>query len=574
MTNIHILSPQIANMIAAGEVVERPASVVKELVENAIDAAATVIEIKIKQAGRGAILIEDNGNGMEKEDAILAFTRHATSKINSKNDLFKIATLGFRGEALPSISSVSKVTLTTSNGKNEGTTLTMMHNKLADIKVSPSKKGTSILVENLFYNTPARLKHLKSDTTELAHIVAIINKLAMGYPHIVFRLYHHDNLLFHTSGRGDLLEVIAQIYGADFAKDLTPVSFEDQDFKVTGYVGKNYVSRPSRKYIQCLLNNRPIRLPMLYSVLQQVYHPLIPSDRFPIAILHIAADYQLVDINVHPSKNEVRLSKDDALTLLLKEGLKQALFTKASFPQINLESKEIQSAPLIFKQPSLPLEAGHQFVEKEPLWLQENAAPYTTTTTPLLKQLRAVGQVHGTYIVAQSEDGFYLVDQHAAVERVQYETLSALYEKDISTSALLIPYIIELSYHDIVRLKDKLDVFGQLGMGVELFGNNALRITSLPTWIKKEDVHEYIAALIEAIFQGNDSFFYLRSHSIATLACRSSLKSNQYLTLEAMQSLLDALMACKNPHNCPHGRPTMLFYSTYELEKLFKRTGF
>lgn len=574
MAKIHILSPQIANMIAAGEVVERPASVVKELVENAIDAQATYIHVALKQSGKLSILVEDDGHGMEQEDAVLAFTRHATSKIHTKQDLFQIRSLGFRGEALPSIASVSQVTLLTSTGQSAGTKLVLHPNQPPLIRIAPSKKGTAILVENLFYNTPARLKHLKSDTTELGHVIEVVTKLAMGYPHIVFRLSHHDQILFQSSGRGDILEVIATAYGSDFAKELIPVSFESVDFKVSGYIGKNYVHRPSRKSIQAFLNHRPIRLPLLYSLLQQVYQTWLPPERFPIAFLYIEADYQLVDINVHPSKNEVRLSKDDVLSTLLKTGLQAALNQEASAPKVAILQKEIPP-PLRYESEELPLfYRANTEINPAASYVMETTASDTARTPKPLPSLRAVGQIHGTYLVAQSEIGFYVIDQHAAVERIQFERLSKLYETTITTSELLLPFVIERSQQEMLLLKEKLDVFQQLGIHLEIFGHNALRVTHVPTWIKQENIDDYFHALIEEILQGKDTFLHLRTHSIATLACHSSLKSNRYLTLEAMQELIDTLLTTNNPYNCPHGRPTMIFYSTYELEKLFKRTGF
>ncbi len=576
MSKIQILSPQVANMIAAGEVVERPASVVKELMENAIDAGATKIEIRIKNAGRDAIFVRDNGSGMSKEDAPLAFIRHATSKIATKKDLFEIATLGFRGEALPSIASVSQVTMITSTGEDVAYKLVMSNNKMSVFVPTTAPKGTSILVEQLFYNTPARLKHLKSESTELSNIVEVVNKLALCYPHIVFDFYHDDHRLFQTSGRGDLLEVLATIYGNDFAKDLIEVSFANTDFRVHGYIGKNYVSRPSRKYITCMLNRRPIRLPFIYSILSEVYHPYIPSDRFPVAFLAIEADYQLVDVNVHPSKSEVRLSKDDTLTQLLKTGLKESLGVKASVPTVSLESfiQPTSSQPAlnldVYPLPSLSQETPKmviQEVETTPLKREENPASKLPT-------MQAIGQIHGTYLIAQSEGGFYLIDQHAAVERINYEKLERLYAQKITTASLLIPYVIELNYNDIMLIRDKLWCFEPLGIQVEIFGNNALRFLALPTWIEKAGAIDYLNSIIEEILKGNTNIFKLRSHSIATLACHDSLKANQFLTLEAMQAIVDSLRQCQNPHNCPHGRPTMIYYSIYELEKLFKRTGF
>lgn len=586
MSKIAVLSPALANMIAAGEVVERPSSIVKELVENSIDANSKEVEIRIKDAGRSLIFVRDDGDGMDKEDVLLAFTRHATSKIKNERDLFRIGSLGFRGEALPSIAAVSKVTLKSSQGKN-GWQVYVEETSIKDIQPSDARKGTEIEVKELFYNTPARLKHLKSDQTELGNIIDVTNKIALAHPNVRIKLYNEDKLVFQTSGNGNVLEIIATIYGYETAKNMIPIEAENMDFKISGFVSKFNISKASRKYMVTILNGRSVRMLSTQNSIVSAYRNYIPSDRYPIAILNIESDFQLVDVNVHPSKNEVRLSKEESLSDLVEKevlaSLKKAYMVpevkakekkeEVLRPQLNLDSYENESFFELKEEPStynVEQVKGNKEVSRETRIVFEQKEEKKS-----IKKITPIGQIHGTYIVAESEDGFYLIDQHAAAERINFEKFSTLISLQKEYIPLLIPKMIELSFQDIQKIKDKMDMLKDVGIDAEIFGNTSIRVLGVPVWMKDLDLDIYVSDIVEQIIKNqNINIFALRSHAVATMACKASLKANKRLDYLEQQTLIDNLLKCANYHTCPHGRPTMVFYSTYEIEKLFKRTGF
>ena len=587
MSKIAVLSPALANMIAAGEVVERPSSIVKELVENSIDANSTEVEIRVKDAGRSLISVRDNGDGMDKEDVLLAFTRHATSKIKTERDLFRIGSLGFRGEALPSIAAVSKVTLKSSQGKN-GWKVYVEETSIKNIEASDARKGTEIEVRELFYNTPARLKHLKSDQTELGNIIDMTNKIALAHPNVRIKLYNEDKLIFQTSGNSNLLEIIATIYGYETAKNMIAIEGENNDFKVSGYVSKFNISKASRKYMVTILNGRSVRMLPAQNSVVAAYRNYIPSDRYPIAILNIESDFQLVDVNVHPSKNEVRLSKEDSLSDLIEKEIASSLKKAYMVPEVKVKEKKEEVL-----RPTLNLDSyeSSNFFE-----LKEDASTYKVEEKveekeisretmivfeekqeqkTKIKKMNPIGQIHGTYIVAESEDGFYLIDQHAAAERINFEKFSTLIMLQKEYIPLLIPKVVDLSFQDIQKLKDKMDLLKDVGIDAELFGNTSIRVLGVPVWMKDLDLDVYVSEIVEQILKNqNINIFALRSHAVATMACKASLKANKRLDYLEQLTLIENLLQCVNYHTCPHGRPTMIFYSTYEIEKLFKRTGF
>lgn len=590
MSKIKVLDASLANMIAAGEVVERPSSVVKELMENALDANASEIEIQIYGAGREKIIIRDNGIGMNKEDLQLAFTRHATSKIQTKNDLFNISTLGFRGEALPSIAAVSKVTLQSCQQDSNGWKVKVENAKIINLEPSDGRKGTTVIVEDLFYNTPARLKHLKYDSTEISHISDIVTKLALGYPNVKIKLEVNDKITFQSSGRGNTLEIISNIYGLESARNMIEVNFEDNDFVINGYISKFNYHKASRKYMTFLLNNRSVRIPTLQSVLVEAYKNYIPSDRFPLVVLNIEVDPRLVDVNVHPSKNEVRLSKDESLSKLVRERVREKLEQTKMIPLVNVVKKQEVIRPTLdldsYEQPAFmkdlnrvevkveesPLKEEKVVPQVQPKYeLREEVAKYDTEK---VDRITPIGQIHGTYIVAENKDGFYLIDQHAAMERINFEKYSKEIQEEMVYNDLLIPKVIELNFSDIQIMKDKLYLLEEVGIKSEIFGSTALRVNAVPLWMNNLNLDYYISEMIEQILRHNNvNILSLRNHAVATMACKASLKANKALTLEEQQELIDRLMKCSNPHSCPHGRPTTIFYSKYELEKLFKRVG-
>lgn len=576
MGKIKVLDAALANMIAAGEVVERPSSIVKELVENSIDAGASEIYISIKESGRKEILVRDDGCGMSKEDLLVAFTRHATSKIASQRDLFNISTLGFRGEALPSISAVARVHVQSCEEGQNGWEIDVQETKITDIKPSVSRKGTTVVVQDLFYNTPARLKHLKSDFVETANILGTVTNIAFGCPNIKITLVNNDKTSFYSRGNGDVKEIIAEAYGLETAKQLIHVDFSDNDFRVTGYIGTFTNHRANRKYMNFSLNNRAVKIPVLQAVLIEAYQNYLPVNRYPIAVLNIEADPHLVDVNVHPSKREVRLSKDDVLYSLVKENIRNSLIATTMIPKVKIEEKKeiYPTINLDEEDFSKILREDTPRFEYEPVKeeVREEIKEAKEEINPKINRMRPIGQIHGTYIVAESIDGFYLIDQHAAMERINFEKYYRSLDNNTLTTDLLVPRIIELSHREIQTLSSKLELLKEVGIKAEVFGSNALRVIGIPLWMNKEDIDLYTNGVIEQILNNRDiDVMALRQHAVATIACKASLKANHKLTIEEQQELLDRLLLCKNPHSCPHGRPVMIFYSTYELEKLFKR---
>ena len=589
MSKVHLLSQNISNMIAAGEVVERPSSVVKELVENAIDAKARHIDIVIKDAGRTLIKVIDDGIGMDKEDALLALKRHATSKILDERDLFNISTLGFRGEALPSIAAVSHLVLTTSTGNNVGTRVEVVNSDEIKVENAPLRKGTEIEVNELFYNTPARLKYLKSDTTEFAQIHDVVVHIALGYPNIIFTLIHNDKVVFKTNGNGNVLEIIAEIYGKETARNMKKLTCEDYDFKVEGYISKIQINRANRYSMITLLNGRYVRMLQVNNALIEAYKTYLPDDRYPITVLNIEVDPSLVDINVHPSKHEVRLSKEKDLVNLIKENTLLTLKEELLTPSISKTPKEKE----IVLTPSLNLDSENFFtkeeikVEKEelPLIIEEKEEVEVKINKEDIKQVikeeineptyfRVIGQYHGTYILCEFDDGLYIIDQHAAAERINFEKYSRLLGTTSSSIKLLVPLLLDYTYNEIKQIEENKNVLETLGIYFELFSNSNIRISEVPSYFMDVNMEVYVRDVIEMILNKSKvSSLDIRLNAIATIACKASIKANHALNTLDMQNLIKNLLKCENPNTCPHGRPTMLKYTNYELEKFFKRAG-
>ena len=589
MSKVHLLSQNISNMIAAGEVVERPSSVVKELVENAIDAKARHIDIVIKDAGRTLIKVIDDGIGMDKEDALLALKRHATSKILDERDLFNISTLGFRGEALPSIAAVSHLVLTTSTGNNVGTRVEVVNSDEIKVENAPLRKGTEIEVNELFYNTPARLKYLKSDTTEFAQIHDVVVHIALGYPNIIFTLIHNDKVVFKTNGNGNVLEIIAEIYGKETARNMKKLTCEDYDFKVEGYISKIQINRANRYSMITLLNGRYVRMLQVNNALIEAYKTYLPDDRYPITVLNIEVDPSLVDINVHPSKHEVRLSKEKDLVNLIKENTLLTLKEELLTPSISKTPKEKE----IVLTPSLNLDSENFFIKEEikvekeelPLIIEEKEEVEVKINKEDIKQVikeevneptyfRVIGQYHGTYILCELDDGLYIIDQHAAAERINFEKYSRLLGTTSSSIKLLVPLLLDYTYNEIKQIEENKNVLETLGIYFESFSNSNIRISEVPSYFMDVNMEVYVRDVIEMILNKSKvSSLDIRLNAIATIACKASIKANHALNTLDMQNLIKNLLKCENPNTCPHGRPTMLKYTNYELEKFFKRAG-
>lgn len=648
------LELSLANKIAAGEVVERPASVVKELLENAIDAQATQIDITIKESGIQSIRVVDNGTGIEEDDIAKAFGRHATSKINNDYDLFHIRTLGFRGEALASISSVSRVTMKTCTDGMLGHEVRVENGEITKKQPAKAKKGTDILVEDLFYNTPARLKYVKSLYTELGKITDIVNRMAMSHPNIAFNLVSDDKTVISTNGSGRTNEVMAEIYGMKIAKDLVPINGETDDYVVNGFICKPEHTRSNRHYISIFINGRYIKNFVLNKAIIEGYHTLLPIGRYPIVYLNIEMDPILVDVNVHPTKLEVRLSKEQLLYDLINQKIKEAFRGMSLIPDTSLEKqKPKKSQKEIFEQQKIDFEAKRnqnitqqqqvshksesveeiektndatsrepspswQFKDKtehhsviqedtikqednrdidvqhdEPEHIENNEETYEVQDTveyvdtpyqapieeeqvseaPRVPYMEVVGQVHGTYIVAQNDTGMFMIDQHAAQERIKYEFFKEkIGEVTNETQSLLLPLTFNFSKDEHIIIEKYLQSLAEAGVFLEPIGHHDYMVSEYPVWLPNVDAEEIIKDMIDYVLNHEKvDIKKLREDAAIMMSCKKSIKANHYLRNHEMSHLIDELRETTDPFTCPHGRPIIIELTTYELEKLFKR---
>lgn len=587
MSKIKIMDELLANKIAAGEVVERCVNVVKELVENSIDAGSTEIKIELTEAGTKQIKVTDNGSGMDEKDAVLAFSRHATSKLKTEEDLYRISTLGFRGEALASIASVSEVVLKTCSD-DIGTTVIINGGKIISVEKSDSRVGTVIEINNLFYNTPARLKHLTSLYAELANITDYVNKIALSNPQIKFTLINNNNTLLQTSGNGDLLKVIYAIYGLDITKKMLEISNENEDYKINGYISLPEVHRSSRNAIVTLVDGRVVKNQELNSVINDSYHSYKPDNRYPVVVLNIEVDPSLIDVNIHPTKMDIKFSNFEDLKELVSNTIKDRI------KKINLISHiEVEEESTEELKEEKPKKVYEEIKLDFDTAISEDTTNYTVSSDflddePVIKEevveekermpiMYPVGSVHGTYIICQNEKGMYLIDQHAAKERINYEIcLEKLTNLDNKNIKLLIPITLEYSTNEYIILKENLEFLRNMNFEIDEFGINSIIVKAHPTWIPKGNEVNAIKKVIELVIYKEKDFNIktFNDHLAATMACKMSIKANEAITLDEMKYLIEDLRKCKNPFNCPHGRPTTIFYSTYDLEKLFKRSGF
>ena len=617
MAKIQRLDAHLSNMIAAGEVVERPMGVVKELVENSIDAKAKNIEIHIKEGGLSEIMIIDDGVGMSAQDASMAFERHATSKIVEMSDLWKISTMGFRGEALPSIASVSHVILKTSDNE-DATEVEIQYGTLVKAGPVGTPKGTQIIVRNLFQKTPARLKHLKTPQYEFSLISDVIQKFALAFSHIAFTLTHDGREVFASKGNGQLLEVIMDIYGRDCAKLGIEVNAEDSDYKIHGYAIQPSQNRASKYYMLVYINERMIRSYRLQKAIMEAYAPYIPKDRYPIVVLDIKMDPKLVDVNVHPSKWEVRLSKEKQLETLIKHSLSDVLRNKLEVSKVERKEKEILVEPVKFdftytqpvKTNSVVEEVEQQVREEFKTYAQETLIKQEIvedivlnkevieeviepkvdekkeeavvsnesfeshlSVNPSFPYMEVIGQMKGCYILAQGEDGLYIIDQHAAQERYHFEVIQEMVLSGVKDSQpLLVPLTIESSISAVTQIDDINALLNEIGITLEAFGNNTFVVRELPIWVQDVQEESFIQDMIDYFLKNNEiKIDALRKHAIATMACHSSIRFNRNLTLDEMKRVIEDLRKCEQPFHCPHGRPTFIEMSMKELEKEFYR---
>jgi DNA mismatch repair protein MutL len=644
MGQIVLMDEPLSNKIAAGEVVERPASVVKELVENAIDAGGTSIEVRLEEAGLSSIRVTDNGKGMDTEDALLCFSRHATSKIGNEHDLFRIRTLGFRGEALASIAAVSKVDLQTSDGESGGCRIRIEGTRLVEQEPAAYRRGTDITVSQLFFNTPARLKYMKTIQTELGHSIDYMNRAALSHPDIAFRLVHNGQEHLRTSGSGNLLKVISDIYGPGTARKMLAFGGESADYEVSGYCALPEITRASKNYMTVLVNGRWVKSYAITKAVIDAYHTYLPIGRFPIAVIDIKGDPYLTDVNVHPAKQQIRLSKEPELCALIRDAVRRAVsgsigapaakppkearpkteqtslwhqrerenrimpesgrtvYRAASHtPEVRVENHET-SDPGATNGSSLPypaadgrtqdadthLQPAARLIADPPDREEETDTPEFVDGSAVQEQqleeghnrkvpfgeLEVVGQIHGTYIVAQSTDGFYLVDQHAAQERIKYEYFREKVKRADGNErqALMIPLTFHYPPDDMERIRELRGTLASVGVEMEEFGSRTFVVREHPAWFPAGSEEEIIDAIVEqALTERRTDIGKLLEETAILMSCKRSIKANHYLTRADMERLLHDLGQAESPYTCPHGRPVVIHFSTYEIEKMFKR---
>ena len=633
MSQIIELPEVLANQIAAGEVIERPASVVKELVENSIDAGASQIVVEIEEAGLKSIRITDNGEGIAHDEVALALRRHATSKIKSQADLFRIRTLGFRGEAMPSIASVSILTLLTAQeGAAHGTKLVAKGGEIEEVEPATSPVGTKITVEDLFFNTPARLKYLKSQQAELSHIVDILNRLSLAHPEIAFTLINDGKEMTKTAGTGNLRQAIAGVYGLASAKKMVAIENRDLDFEVTGFVSLPELTRANRNYISLFINGRYIKNFLLNRAILDGYGSKLMVGRFPLAVIHIQIDPYLADVNVHPTKQEVRISKERELMALISQAIANALKEQDLIPDAleNLAKSTIRRVEKPV-QTTLPLKENRLYYDREsqdfklrpevadpqrPLtdeatadsisqenpvekptsaikFAERKAAVYDELDHPELDlasldkaydklegeeastfpELEYFGQMHGTYLFAQGNGGLYIIDQHAAQERVKYEEYrESIGDVDGSQQQLLVPYIFEFPADDLIRLQQRKNLLEEVGVYLEEYGANQLILREHPIWMKEEEIESGIYEMCDMLLLTKEvSIKKYRAELAIMMSCKRSIKANHTLDDYSARDLIYQLSQCDNPYNCPHGRPVLVNFTKSDMEKMFRR---
>jgi len=718
MGKIMVLDEQLANQIAAGEVVERPSSVVKELVENAIDAGATSIDVSIEEGGLALIRVVDNGLGIEADDMEAAFFRHATSKLKSSKDLFRIASLGFRGEALPSIAAVAKLEcLSSPDATGLGRKLVIEGGSIKVLEETNTPQGTDISVRDLFYNTPARLKYMKSIQTEIGHIADYVNRLALAHPGIAFTLKHNGNSLLRTLGSGDRLQAFAAVYGSSIAKAMIAVDGEHPDYDLRGYISKPEQTRSNRNGITVIVNGRYIRSFLVNQAIMQAYHTLLPINRFPLVVLELGMHPSLLDVNVHPSKMEVRFSKEAELKQFIEECVERVLGRQRHIPgpapaerskplyvqdQISFHRPDMTTIPRastpapisaagpvperrtgsstgassfsgaygaygnydprdkktippdaaerLYAPPSpgptaetslretaagtayreresVQVSAGSEELSGDAQWStpssisshnttdnttynttdnvtgnvidngdkdenetilpvnRQDTAPELTDTlasadhsesasSPDFPELYWIGQLHGTYIVAQNEEGLFLIDQHAAHERIHYEYYLEKFGRPEQVSQpLLVPITLEFTAAEASLLRGRLPLLLDAGLELEPFGANTFLVRAYPQWLPRGDEQSVVEEMTDWLLQerGSVDISKLREKSAIMCACKASIKANDRISREEGETLLARLSACRQPYTCPHGRPIIVHMTTYQLEKMFKR---
>ncbi len=615
MGRIVQLDERLSNMIAAGEVVEKPSSVVKELVENAIDAGSTNIMISLVDSGTKEIIVEDNGIGMSADDAKLCFSRHATSKIKNEYDLFRIQTLGFRGEAIPSIASVSKFTLVTSDG-NESTKIVYRGGHLEDITEASRAKGTTIKVENLFYNVPARLKYLRTLPSELSSITYLVSKYILANPNISFSLKNNGKEIYKTLGNGDITRIFGELYGIEVAKNLLTSCIEKDGYKVNLTICKSVVSRANKLEITTIVNDRFVKSNAITEAIISGYHTYIPEGRYPIALCSVTIDPTLIDVNVHPTKMQIKISNEDLMAESISSMTKDLLKSASMIPDIKepeVERKSYQKVDIFDqiynleenkteynapksdddKKDNLPnidalLKEANDYhlqkeegtinlvnetqIEEEPK-IEKYKKSIEHEGKKNLPYLEYCGQVHGTYLIFQNDEGMFLMDQHAAAERINYEYYLEVLKNPIGVSSqLLVPINIEFSAAEMIKIAEHEQEIINLGFKITESSPTSYYVREYPMWLHEEDCEDFIRTLLYNVCKDKEfTIEKYRDRLAAQIACKASIKANHAIKREEIDDLVSRLRKCYNPYTCPHGRPTIIKITTLELEKMFKR---
>ena len=631
MAVIHLLDYKTIDKIAAGEVVEKPASVVKELVENAIDAGATALTIEIKNGGIDYIRITDNGIGIENADVKNAFLRHATSKIETADDLQFVQTLGFRGEALSSISAVGKVELVTKTKDSLlGTRYVLEGAREIDFSEVGAPNGTTMIVRNLFYNVPARKKFLNSPITEGGYIADLVEHMALSNPNVSFKFINGKDVKFHTSGNGDLKEIVYRIYGKDTADALLPVDYKSENMHITGYIGKPVLNRGSRGFENYFLNGRYIKSKLIYSAIEDGYKEFLMQHKFPFTVLHITTKPERVDVNVHPTKMDVRITEEKAFYDDIRNAVYQVLKDNELIPEVSLVEKEdekINYKEMVMPEPFEEKRIENLKVAEEKAKYSENSEKYGNLQEKLQKweenqvlgediarllvknepkvsnniikardhiivekpmqmnffeeklltkeakeEYNILGQLFDTYWLVAFKDKLYIIDQHAAHEKVKYEEFMKKYnEKDLVSQTLNPPIVVSLSAKEESVLKEHWDTFSSLGFNIEEFGGNEYALRCVPMDLYGQNEHSLFVSILDELCEDDNKASLTIEQKIASMACKAAVKGNNKLSTKEMSALIDKLLELENPYNCPHGRPTIISMSKYEIEKKFKR---
>lgn len=570
--SIHVLAPEVASQIAAGEVVERPASVVKELVENSLDAGAGKIIITVKEAGKRLIEVADDGSGIPSEEISLTASRHATSKLSTADDLFHISTLGFRGEALASIGSVSHLTIISRYSNSDlGAQLHVDGGKMSAVEPVGTPAGTVVRVEDLFYNVPARLKFLKKDVTERRHIEEFVTRYALAYPGVRFQLRQDDRITIQTSGSGDRREVLASLYSVDLAQQMLEVLAEYEHLTVTGFTSAITHTRSNRREITMFINGRWVQDSALVTAVIKAYHTYLMVGRYPQAALFLQMPPEMVDVNVHPTKAEVRFREREQIFSGVQRATRRALLAHTPVPGIGMSPVGIPESSSEFTGKNNAWGLLEPQVQQAELNFEQGNASRGAESVPLL---RLVGQIAAAYLVAEGPDGLYLIDQHAAHERVLFERFMEERGTDIASQALLQPAAVEFSAAEARLITDQLPILIKIGFQVEPFGLNTFLVRGVPQILTGIDPAAALRVLVED-FEEDERPLQAEQEAIiiARICKRAAVKAGKSLSVEEQQALLRDLEGCQAPRTCPHGRPTMIHLSVDLLERQFGRRG-